>query len=231
MDPPRAICSAEFAHLYGYEDDDFRTYGQWLHAIHPEERGAALQSLSHSIRSGEAWVEEFRITRKDGAVRWMSGRGQCFYDNAGKPIRVIGVNIDITERKLAEEALRNSEKLAATGRLAATIAHEINNPLEAVGNLIYLAQHDADLSATAKNYLQLADQELERVTHIARQTLGFYRDSSSPVRVNIRESLQDVLRLFERKLKYKSLKTELEVPQDLEINALRGEVRRCSRTL
>ncbi len=230
-DPPQGSCSEEFAHLYGYEKEDFGSYGQWLEAVHPEDRNSAADSVREAIRTRESWIAEFRILRKDGAERWISGRGQCFCDEDGNPFRMIGVNIDITERKLAEEALRNSEKLAATGRLAATIAHEINNPLEAVGNLIFLVQQEAALSADAKNYLHMADQELERVTHIARQTLGFYRDTSSPVQVNIRESLRDVLRLFERKLKYRSITTELEAPDDLEIHALQGEIRQVLSNL
>lgn len=86
---------------------------------------------------------------------------------------------DITEQKLAEDALRKTEKLATAGRLAATIAHEINNPLESVTNLIYLARTTND-HKELENYLKLADLELSRVSHIARQTLGFYRDSTYP---------------------------------------------------
>jgi signal transduction histidine kinase len=184
-----------------------------------------------AIAQREPWTAEFRIIRQDGAIRWMAGRGQCFYSDDDHPVRMLGVNIDITERKIAEEALRNSEKLAATGRLAATIAHEINNPLEAVTNFIFLAQRTKDLPETAEKYLDLADRELERVSHIAQQTLGFYRDTSAPVSVSIRDSLQDVLRLFESKLKYKSLSADLDIADDLEIEALRGEVRQVFSNL
>ena len=231
-DPVQAIYSEELEQLYGYEPGRFGgLYDRWLEILHPEDRQSTVKSVDDAIDSGDPWIAEFRIVRQDGAIRWMSGRAQCFYDANGKPLRMIGVNIDITERKLAEDALRNSEKLAATGRLAATIAHEINNPLEAVGNLIYLVQQEGSLSDNAKQYLEMADQELERVTHIARQTLGFYRDTSSPVQVNIRGTLRDILRLFERKLKYKSLTAVLDAPDDLSINALQGEVRQVFSNL
>jgi signal transduction histidine kinase len=127
--------------------------------------------------------------------------------------------------------LRNSEKLAATGRLAATIAHEINNPLEAVTNFIFLARRNPDMPDSAGKYLELADRELERVSHIAQQTLGFYRDTSAPVAVNIQKSVEDVLRLFERKLKYKLIDVDVDVPANLEIQGLRGEVRQVLSNL
>jgi signal transduction histidine kinase len=161
----------------------------------------------------------------------MSGRGQCYYDHNGNPILMIGVNIDITERKRAEDALRNSEKLAATGRLAATIAHEINNPLEAVTNFIFLARRNPEMPEAAAKHLELADRELERVSHIAQQTLGFYRDTSSPVTISIQKSVEDVLRLFERKLKYKLIDVDVDVPSTLEILGLRGEIRQVLSNL
>jgi PAS domain S-box-containing protein len=218
--------------LYGYNPGSFGgLYEHWVATLHPEDREFTPKTVMQAIAQREPWTAEFRIIRQDGAIRWMAGRGQCFYSDDDHPVRMLGVNIDITERKIAEEALRNSEKLAATGRLAATIAHEINNPLEAVTNFIFLAQRTKDLPETAEKYLDLADRELERVSHIAQQTLGFYRDTSAPVSVSIRDSLQDVLRLFESKLKYKSLSADLDIADDLEIEALRGEVRQVFSNL
>ncbi len=107
------------------------------------------------------------------------------------------------ERVLTEDRLREAEKLAATGRLAATLAHEVNNPLEAVMNLLYLLGNEAGLNENSKEFLKLAEEELLRVTHITRQTLAFYREPSSPIPVQLGDQVQQVLRVFQPKLREK----------------------------
>ena len=86
---------------------------------------------------------------------------------------------DVTEKKAAEAALLRSEKLASVGRMAATVAHEINNPLEMVTNCIYLAASSPNLPPEVKEHLATAERELHRVAHIAKRTLGFYRETQS----------------------------------------------------
>jgi PAS domain S-box-containing protein len=109
---------------------------------------------------------------------------------------------DDTTRRRSEAALRQTEKLAAAGRLAASISHEINNPLEAVTNLLYLVEHDGSLSAQGKELLGLAQQEMSRVSHIANQTLRFYRQSTNPTRMDMSEVLDSVIALH--KLRYRN---------------------------
>jgi signal transduction histidine kinase len=104
-----------------------------------------------------------------------------------------------------EEALRNSEKLALTGRMAATIAHEINNPLEALSNLFYLLEAHPSLDDVARSYASLADKELQRIAHITKQMLGFYRHSVDRVPLNISEILDGVVGLYETKLTRKNV--------------------------
>jgi PAS domain S-box-containing protein len=103
---------------------------------------------------------------------------------------------DITERRKAEHALRQSEKLAAAGRLAASISHEINNPLEAITNLLYLIEMSASLADPDRHYLKLAQSELGRVSQIAIQTLRFYRQSTNPAKSSIPELIDSVLDLY-----------------------------------
>jgi PAS domain S-box-containing protein len=134
---------------------------------------------------------------------------------------------DLTERKRAEI----TERLAATGRLAASIAHEINNPLEAVTNLLFLANSDPSVSESVQRYLNHADQELGRVVQIAQQTLRFYRDTTSPVPTNIPQVLDSVLDLYSRKMSYKKLRIERRYQAVTEIYSLLGEVRQVFSNL
>ncbi len=106
----------------------------------------------------------------------------------------------LTTQLQAEEALRKSEKLAAMGKMAGIVAHEINNPLESITNLFYLVQHHPSLDPVARSYAEIAEEELSRVAHITRQTLGFYRESAQPISVSIPALLDDLLELQSRQL-------------------------------
>ena len=105
----------------------------------------------------------------------------------------------LEQRRLAEDALRKSEKLAVAGRLAASIAHEINNPLESVTNLLYLIRHSSTLD-DAQKYCGLAENELRRVSEIATQTLRFYRQQSEATRLDVTEIATSVLTLYQGRL-------------------------------
>ena len=117
---------------------------------------------------------------------------------------------DIEERKRTEEYLRRSERLAATGRLAATIAHEINNPLAAVTNLLFLLSSDERLDPSLKEFAEVAQAEISRVAHITKQTLAFHRDATIPVRVNLNDLVESVLYLYAQKLKVKRIRVHKE---------------------
>jgi signal transduction histidine kinase len=123
---------------------------------------------------------------------------------------MIGINVDIHERRLTEETLIRTEKLTAVGRLAASIAHEINNPLEAITNLLYLARHSPQDQANL--YLDQADNELRRVSLIANQTLRFHRQSRSPTSVTVQELFDGVMAIYQGRLNRSNI-----------------EVRRCFR--
>ena len=144
---------------------------------------------------------------------------------------MIGTVQDITERRTQEATLKQTEMLAATGRMAATIAHEINNPLEAVTNLIYLAKTNQNIPDSVRRHLEVADEELARVGQIAQQTLGFYRDTSRPHALNVAAVISDVIAVFERRLSYKQMYCRPEFRGNLEIVGLQGELRQAISNL
>ena len=122
---------------------------------------------------------------------------QVFKKEAGS---ILEINRDIAAEMHAEEALRRTERLAAMGRVAGIIAYEINNPLEAITNAFYLLRNDPSLDEEERYYAQLGEEELARVCHITKQTLGFYREPQHPVDVAIAGLLEDVLQLQGRQL-------------------------------
>jgi signal transduction histidine kinase len=139
------------------------------------------------------------------------------------------VQQQLEERARAEVALIKTERLATAGRLAATIAHEINNPLEAVTNLIYLARSAP--AGKSRRYLKMVEEELGRISHITKMTLGFYRDTGAPSQVDIGELVREVLALYESKLHAKNIRvqTELEYPQT--VLGSKGELRQVIANL
>ena len=132
---------------------------------------------------------------------------------------------DITERKLAEAALLRSEKLVSVGRMASTITHEINNPLEAVGNLLYLAMIDPQIPPEIKPHLDRVVDERDRGSHITQQSLAFHRDTGAQSMVDLREIVNGVLKLFARRLQAKEITVKTRYCGSIEIKALGGEIR------
>jgi len=138
--------------------------------------------------------------------------------------------VDATEQKRAEETLRRTEKLAAAGRLAASIAHEINNPLEAVTNLLYLIRQES-LSPDAANFVQLAQQEVARVSEITQQTLRFYRQSTLPALTNVAELLDSVITLHLGRIQTLQVDLRRDFDRSLQLFSFAGELRQLFANL
>jgi PAS domain S-box-containing protein len=179
LERDRIFWSDEFKALHGLERETAATYEGGSALVHPEDRDRVLAELKAVLSSDEEFLHfEHRVVTGDGRVAWLQNRGRVKRNEHGKAVTIAGIAIDVTESRLAELALRRTEKLAAAGRLAATVAHEVNNPLESLVNLVYLAQRVDGVPEEAKQHLQIADGELSRMAHIVRQTLGFYRESA-----------------------------------------------------
>ena len=139
------------------------------------------------------------------------------------------LEMELEQRARAEAALVKTERLATAGRLAATIAHEINNPLEAVTNLIYLARSAPP--GQARHYLQMVEEELSRIAHITKMTLGFYRESGAPTPVHVDELVQEILALYEAKLRAKNIHVQAHVQKLPPVLGSRGELRQVLANL
>jgi PAS domain S-box-containing protein len=218
--------------IFGYTSEEL--IGQTLTILMPEYlREIHRNALERYVRTGVRHLDWGRV---EVAGLHKEGRELTLELSLGESGKdgtrlFTGFVRDITERKQIEEKLRMTEKLAATGRLAATIAHEINNPLEAVTNLLYLARKDSSSSPKLKQYLKVADEELDRVAHLAKQTLGFYRDTSSPAAFDPALAINDVTAMYSRRAFSRNVAVEIKLEPGIQAFGFVGEFRQVLSNL
>ncbi len=213
--------------MLGYQREEY--VGHHIGEFHadPEVIAEILQRLG---RHEELHGVESILRCKDGCLRHVRIHSNVFSQN-GKFIHTRCFTVDVTEQKKLESSLIISEKLASVGRLAGTVAHEINNPLEAITNLLFLAKRDIADRAKAERHLQLAMHELERVSHISRQTLGFCRENSFPSEIEISKMLDDLLFMYGRKLEVRKIRVEKDYDEAAKITGLDNEIRQVFSNL
>lgn len=216
--------------MYGYLSQEM--IGQHVSILSPPERRGEIEGIIGSIRSGQSieHIESTRV-RKDGTPIEVSLSVSPIRDAGGTITGASVIARDVTERNRAAEALRKTEKLAATGRLAGTIAHEINNPLEAVTHLIYLLERHPSLNDEAREYARIATEEVNRIGRIAKQALGFYREASAPVQVNIAELVESVVQLYSAAAQNKNVHLESQSETSATVPAFPGEMRQVFSNL
>jgi PAS domain S-box-containing protein len=196
--------------------------------LHPEDQ-PRLDGLVELMRStSETVVFEHRVPWPNGDLHWLEMRGTRV---SGRPCVWRGVTVDVTKRKLSEAALLRAEKLAAMGRLASTVAHEINNPLEAVTNLLYLAHADPGLGDETRAYIATAETELARLGNITRLTLGFVRNNATVSNVEMSAVVDDVLSIFRHRLDTKNVTVERSYHPDVRVRIAPHELRQIATNL
>jgi PAS domain S-box-containing protein len=207
--------------LYGYSEGE--VVGSPVTMLAPPERREECDHNSEVLNRGGT-VESYQTERmrKDGTRIPIVLSISPLRNREGQIIGKSATARDISGQQRSEEAVRQSAKLATAGRLAASIAHEINNPLEAVLNLIYLARNDP---RQAEQYLSMAEREVGRVAHLAQQTLGFVRDTPSPDRMDAARIMDEVLELYSHKLDSKRIRVTRRYRGNSQISGYAGEVR------
>jgi PAS domain S-box-containing protein len=170
------------------------------------------------------------LIRKDGTELNIADSGAPIRDQKGETMGIVLVFRDITMERKTQDALIANEKLAVAGRLAATIAHEIHNPLDSVSNLLYLMRNGAS-AEESNQFMDMAEQELARVTQISRAMLGLYRESKAPVAVDLEEMLHEILLLLERRLTDLGVTVSTDMPNPVSVAAFPAELRQVFTNL
>lgn len=163
------------------------------------------------------------LIRKDGTEVPIDDSAAPIRDASQKLIGVVMVFRDITAKKVTEASLLRAEKLASAGRLSASIAHEINNPLEALMNLMFLARQMEDLEQV-REYLGQAESQLRRISHIARQSLGFFRDNSARSLFSVRAVVEQVVEFYAARAALHGVQMEAAITSDLAIFGSADEI-------
>jgi PAS domain S-box-containing protein len=212
--------------ITGFSREELLALDMW-NMVHPDFR-EQVQANARARFLGQPCPQryEYKIVAKDGSERWLDFSANLVEFDGVKC--VLATAFDVTDRKNAEDTLRKTEKLAATGRLAATIAHEINNPLEAVTNLLYLIRTDSD---NTTKYLEMAEHELKRVAHLTKQTLGFFRETAVRVPTKPAALLEEVLSIYDARLTHRRITVDLKMDRECEITAFPGELRQVFSNL
>ena len=215
--------------IFGYTAEEM--IGTSIRRVIPAEVLADEDRIMSAVARGER-TEHFETVRlrKNGERIEVSLTLSPVFDEKGRILGVASISRDISQQKKVEKALHTSEKLASVGRLAATIAHEINNPLEAVTNLVFLAQNcmsDPD----GKMFLEQAQQELARVALLTKQTLGFYRENKGARELTLEELVMPLVSVFSARARNKQISIQTDFRQNPRLVGIAGEIRQLFANL
>jgi PAS domain S-box-containing protein len=171
------------------------------------------------------------LTSRSGQEYPIELTGAPILSAGGNVVGVVVVFRDVTQRRQTEQTLRTSERLTLAGRLSATIAHEIRNPLDTVSNLVYLLQHEQKPDSASAQYLQMASDELARIAQITSQLLTFHREARNPVEVSVTEVLESVLVVFAPQIRQNHIVVERRFETARTVRGFPGELRQVFSNL
>ena len=221
--------------IFGFPPEAEFAYADFLSVLYPDDRPLVEAAIADALDpNGKGLYElDYRIVRPDGLIRWLGGKGKAFFEERnGERVasRLIGTVLDRTERRNIQDALIESEKLAVTGRLAASIAHEIRNPLDTVVSLLYLLRTESS-EVKRSEYIQLAEDELRRVSEIATNTLRFYHDPGGTTPFDLAELAGTVVKLFQGRIVTSGVTVQSIIPDGVLVSAPQGELRQVIANL
>jgi PAS domain S-box-containing protein len=199
----------------------------WFQCVHPDDVAGTAEKWNEALERGTFFETEYRLRRHDGQYVWFLHRARPRKSEDGRVLEWIGTSSDIALQKRSQEALRQTEKLAAVGRLASSIAHEINNPLTSVTNLLYLLSANSSLDRSAREYVQTAQEELARVSEITTQTLRFHKQSVHAAPARLEDVLDSVLALYRPRLLSSGIWLERQYQRDEPVVCLAADIRQA----
>jgi signal transduction histidine kinase len=213
--------------------DNEKPSHNWLQEdIHPDDQPRVMSVITEAIRSKSIFELEHRVRREDGSLGWTFSRAVPLLDSNGEILEWFGAARDITERKQTEAALRAqdqrlhmAEKMAAAGQLAASMAHEINNPLASVTNALYLLESHLDLAPSARDLVTIASTELSRVSRIVKQSLSYQQIGTIAGHYDLGKLVSESLQIFQPSLEKKRVQLTQKIQGGLSALGFQGEIR------
>jgi len=211
--------------LYGWQREE--VLGRDMHTLLNTVFPIPRHEVDSILGTTGSWQGNLLQTARDGREIVVACRKTLNHEGSA----VLEVGRDNTAQMRAEEALRESEKHAAMGKVAGIIAHEINNPLAAITNIFYILRAHPSLDNQARELADLAEQELQRMSHITRQTLSFYRESKQPIPIKLHDLIDDVLELQRRELLSKSISVRRKYTSTFPVHGFPVELRQVMMNL
>ncbi len=208
--------SASQEKLYGVVPGNFeRTYEDWKKIVHPEDLAAVETAVRVSVETTSPLITEFRIIRPDGEIRWMATQARVFADENGTPSRIVGVNIDITARKKAEEALKETDR--RKDEFLAVLGHELRNPLGVINTSIELLRWEGQSNSTLTELREMMERQVEHMSRLLDDLLDISRINRGQVRLkkepcNLPQTVRQAAEDFRPRLEGAGLDLVVDVP-------------------